>query len=258
MQTRELRILTLMRPTFTAAHLAFLRARGLEWSPQGEATEAEQLIEFAGRVCYLSFAPNPYLPRCTRAYIRSLIAQGHESVLEHASWSLLIEGIPRSLSHQIVRHRAGFSFSQLSQQYHDESEAEFVRPPGLSVDPDLDNRWQKAMTASHQIYRDILRDIRTNSSLAGKTDREQLRAVRSIARSVLPNATATILVATANARAWRTFLRVRGMTEGDLEMRLLTCHLLKVLAAEAPSAFGDFSVREHGDGLPILTMTAVG
>lgn len=256
MRTRELRILVLARPAFTAAHESFLRARELEWLPEGDATPAEQLIEFAGRVCYLSFVPNRRRPRPTREFVRDLIRMGHESVLEHASWSLLIEGIPRSLSHQIVRHRAGFSFSQLSQQYHDESEAEFVRPPGLSNDPTLERCWQEGMAASRQLYGVVLSRLQTSPALGEKPSRERLRAARSIARSVLPNATATVLVATANARAWRTFLRLRGPVEGDLEMRLLSCRLLEVLEPEAPAVFADLRAVEHADGFPIIELTA--
>jgi flavin-dependent thymidylate synthase len=78
---------------------------------------AEKIVENAGRVCYLSF--ENLSGRSTELYIQNLIRQGHESVLEHASWTFVLTGVSRSFSHQMVRHRAGFAYSQLSQQYVD-------------------------------------------------------------------------------------------------------------------------------------------
>src|SRR5687767_15694217 len=72
--------------------------------------------------------------RATRDYLENIKKQGHGSVLEHANYSLLLEGISRSLTHELVRHRAGFAYSQLSQRYVDESEANFVMPPATTGD----------------------------------------------------------------------------------------------------------------------------
>ena len=68
--------------------------------------------------------------RTTRDYLDNIKKQGHGSVLEHANYSLLVEGVSRSLTHELVRHRAGFAYSQLSQRYVDEKDASFVVPPG--------------------------------------------------------------------------------------------------------------------------------
>ena len=76
----------------------------------GESTDGERLAEFAGRLCYMS-QHNP-ARRETREYLENIKKQGHGSVLEHANYSLLIEGVSRSLTHELVRHRAGFAYSQ--------------------------------------------------------------------------------------------------------------------------------------------------
>src|SRR2546422_2832529 len=81
------------------------------------------------RSCYMS-QHNP-ASRTTAEYLENIKKQGHGSVLEHAVYVLLIEGISRSCSHELVRHRAGFGYSQLSQRYVDESHAAFVVPPAI-------------------------------------------------------------------------------------------------------------------------------
>ena len=83
----------------------------------------------AGRVCYMSFAKPR--PGGNHAYLNHILEVGHGSVLEHAVWCLVITGVSRSLTHELVRHRAGFSYSQLSQRYVDESVAEYVEPDAI-------------------------------------------------------------------------------------------------------------------------------
>jgi thymidylate synthase (FAD) len=86
----------------------------------------------------------------------------------------------------------------------------------------------------------------------GSRDREKRRALRSAARSVLPNATATVIVVTANARAIRHFLKVRGQIEGDAEMREVCAALLQAVGPDAPAIFGDFVVEKLADDTPIV------
>lgn len=106
----------------------FLSDHGLSWESDSEVG-AEVLCETAGRTCYMSFArPRP---GGNAAYLHHIKEVGHGSVLEHAVWNLLFTGVSRSLTHELVRHRAGFGFSQLSQRYVDESVAEYVVPPDL-------------------------------------------------------------------------------------------------------------------------------
>src|SRR3989440_10902517 len=107
---------------------------------RGDASDGERLAEYAGRLCYMS-QHNP-VNRTTAEYLENIKKQGHGSVLEHAVYVLLIEGISRSCSHELVRHRAGFGYSQLSQRYVDESHAAFVMPPAIVGDGTLEAEWQ--------------------------------------------------------------------------------------------------------------------
>ena len=209
------RLYILLRPSFEIeAANQFLADRSLSWADSPGASAAERLVEFCGRVCYMSFRNDTNTIRHPNdSYIRNLIASGHGSVLEHISWSFLIDGVSRAFTHQLVRHRVGFAFSQLSQQYHDESEVGFVPPAGLPSD--AQKAWNDATEALRVAYRSLMDSAPPNNL----SKREALRHRRSAARSLLPNSTETAIAVTANARALRHFFEVRGTIEGDYEMR---------------------------------------
>src|SRR5207253_10437838 len=100
----------------------------------------ESLTEIAGRVCYMSFVrPRP---GGNQAYLEHILDVGHGSVLEHAVWNFIFTGVSRALTHELVRHRAGWAYSQLSQRYVDESFAEFVEPDCIDDVPELHALWQ--------------------------------------------------------------------------------------------------------------------
>lgn len=103
----------------------FLGDHGVNWKSDSDVP-AEILAETAGRVCYMSFAKPR--PGGNATYLNHIKEVGHGSVLEHGVWNLLLTGLSRSLTHELVRHRAGFGYSQLSQRYVDESVAEYVEP----------------------------------------------------------------------------------------------------------------------------------
>src|SRR2546426_11710216 len=137
----EPKVTLLARPTFLAPeHLP------VNWL--GESTDGERLAEFAGRLCYMSQG-NP-AKRATRDYLENIKKQGHGSVLEHANYSLLLEGVSRSLTHELVRHRAGFAYSQLSQRYVDESHASFVVPPAIVGDEALEQEWREQIEGAQK------------------------------------------------------------------------------------------------------------
>lgn len=235
------------------ALLSFLRNEGVTWKRDTGAREAEEIVEVAGRICYMSFGENQS-PRTNAEYIRRLVVMGHESVLEHVTWTFVVTGVSRGFTHQLVRHRAGFAFSQLSQQYHDDTDAEFVEPSQLRQIPSALAAWQRSVQVAKEAYRDILESLQEARAETGLDlqAREIRRAIRSAARSVLPNATETKVMLTANARALRHFLRVRGSIPGDEEMRSVAAELLRHLHLEAPSVFFDFRIDTLPDGSPIV------
>ncbi|MGI0028665.1 MAG: FAD-dependent thymidylate synthase [Nitrososphaera sp.] len=234
---RAPRVTLLARPEF-------LEPEHLRVNWQGEASAGERLAEYAGRVCYMS-QHNP-ANRSTATYIDNIKKQGHGSVLEHPVYVLLIEGISRSCSHELVRHRAGFGYSQLSQRYVDESHAAFVVPPALLDQPELEAVWERQVTDAQEAY------VRAVEALMERyawiTDKVHRRKIaREAARSVLPNATEVKIVVSANARAWRTMLELRTSEGAELEIRRLAIACLRVLQREAGSLFSDFEIYAADD-----------
>jgi thymidylate synthase (FAD) len=205
----------------------------------GESTDGERLAEFAGRLCYMS-QKNP-AGRNTRDYLENIKRQGHGSVLEHASYSLLLEGVSRSLTHELVRHRAGFAYSQLSQRYVDESEAHFVVPPAMLGNEAMIERWRTQIESAQAAYVALVEQLMESYAwVADKVHRRKM--AREAARAVLPNSTETKIVATANARAWRTMLELRSSEGAELEIRRCAVMILRVLQQEAPAFFSDFEI----------------
>lgn len=233
----EPRVTVLARPSFTTPdHLP------VNWL--GESTDGEQLAEFAGRLCYMS-QRNP-ANRTTREYLENIKRQGHGSVLEHASYSLLLEGVSRSLTHELVRHRAGFAYSQLSQRYVDESEASFVVPPAIIGDEALEGAWREQIEQAQQSYVALVGSLMQRYQWVD--DRVHRRKMaREAARGVLPNSTETKIVVTANARAWRTMLELRAGEGAELEIRRLAVAVLRLLQDEAPAFFSDFEIYQAAD-----------
>lgn len=230
-------VTVLARPTFAApAHLP------VQWV--GESTDGERLAEFAGRLCYMS-QHNP-AKRSTRDYLENIKKQGHGSVLEHSNYTLLLEGVSRSLTHELVRHRAGFAYSQLSQRYVDESEASFVVPPAVAGDEALEAAWRTQVEDAQRAYVSLVERLMERYGwVADRVHRRKM--AREAARAVLPNATETKIVVTANARAWRTMLELRASEGAELEIRRAAVAILRVLQAEAPGFFSDFEIYQGED-----------
>jgi thymidylate synthase (FAD) len=234
----------LYEPTLTLlARPAFIEPPHLPVEWIGESTDGERLAEFAGRLCYMS-QRNP-ARRATREYLENIKKQGHGSVLEHAHYSLLVEGVSRSLTHELVRHRI-FNYSQLSQRYVDESEAAYVVPPAVIGDEALEAEWRAHIEEAQRTYVTMVARLMERFGwVADKIHRRKM--AREAARSVLPNATETKIVVTGNARAWRTMLELRASEAAELEIRRLAVALVRLLQREAPAFFSDFEVYQADD-----------
>lgn len=248
----------------------------------------EKLVEVAGRTCYMSFArPRP---GGNAAYVGHLLDVGHGSVMEHAVFNLIITGISRSCSHELVRHRH-LSPSQLSQRYVDSSDVAFVVPPALaeeyaasefaerlrSADAESSRatweavtaevavrwpgdggdvrkvyvlarpfeRWFNSVETSLSAYVELVEHLElTFPADLNRTARR--KAAREAARSVLPNCTATALMLSGNARAWRGMIEQRATAFADQEIRRLAVAILDVLRTAAPNLFGDYVTAPDG------------
>lgn len=214
---------------------------------------AQAIAEFAGRICYLSFGPDAGLEgghklipgRTTnQAYLANILRTGHGSVLEHAVWTVLFEGVSRALTHELVRHRH-LSYSQLSQRYVDESDVAFVLPPEIPAEGPAFDLFRNSCERALDDYRSLLAMIDEQVSSEPSATLRRKRA-RQTARSLLPNAAETKIVVTGNARAWRHFIELRASESAEAEIRNLAIALLRLLQNEAPSLFGDYTIRDAG------------
>ena len=210
--------------------------------------QAAAIVEVSARLCYMSFGRGR---RDIADFIGNLLRSKDGSVLEHINYGFVATGVSRSLSHELVRHRAGFAYSQRSQRYVDESSCAFVIPPALLA-PGMKNAravFELLADRSAEGYETLsehLQDTVDPTDFDSPTDAR--KAVRQATRSVLPNAAETKMFITANVRAWRHFIEMRASPFADVEIRRLAIRILRVLMEESELLFGDFTVRTEPDG----------
>ncbi len=220
--------------------------------PWGTDTDGGQaLAEFAGRACYQSWRkPNP-ATATNAGYLRHILQVGHLSVLEHGTVTFYLTGVSRSLTHELIRHRH-LSYSQLSQRYVPERDANMVEPDVIAADPELHARFLAATEASVAAYTELLAALESRFADEPNATLRRKQA-RQAARSVLPNATETRIVVTGNYRAWRHFVAMRATEHADVEIRALAVECLRQLHKAAPNVFGDFEITVLGDGTEIAS-----
>ncbi|MGY2128686.1 FAD-dependent thymidylate synthase [Blastococcus sp. SYSU DS0617] len=236
------------------AQTQFTPPADVPWETDAEGGQA--LAEFAGRACYQSWSkPNP-ATATNAGYLRHILEVGHLSVLEHGTVSMYLTGVSRSLTHELVRHRH-FSYSQLSQRYVPEHEAEMVEPAVIAEDPELHALFLASTEAALAAYDQLLAGL--EQRFADATDATLRRKqARQAARSVLPNATGTRIVVTGNYRAWRHFVAMRASEHADVEIRALAIACLRELQRVAGNVFGDFRISTLADGSEVAASPLVG
>lgn len=215
--------------------------------------EGAQLCKIAGQLCYMSFGRGRSLNERANRYFDNLKASGHGSVLEHANYSLLLYGISRSVTHELVRHRAGFSFSQLSQRYVSGKMLRFVERPEYQNDEELHNQFlQRIERASGEyaaLTSRLLEMQQAGTSILSAEARTDLRKkVQQCARSVLPNETEAPIVTTSNARSWRHFIEARASAHAEIEIRELAVRVFLCLRLADPILFSDYMLEQLSDG----------
>jgi len=196
---------------------------------------AEKRIENAGRTSYLSYEKQT--EDSYKDFIKMIVKRGHESVLEHAMASFRISGVSRALTHQLVRHRL-CSFTQKSQRYINEQNFKYVEPDDI-----------KNNNEAHKIYTDLMREMQKQY---GKL--RQLGIKKEDARFILPNATESEIVLTANFRELRHLIKLRGDKAAQWEIRQLVIEMLKILKKEVPDVFQDMEIDHENQVIKIMSL----
>lgn len=197
---------------------------GLAVSLLAHSPDPELTVASAARLCYSPVGVEELKVRisCGEAgkLIGKLLSMGHESALEHASFTFGVEGLSRAASHQLVRHRLA-SYSQQSQRYVKFDEVEAVTPPSIA-----------AKSSLAAVYKDKLDEVwRFYERMVA----EGIPA--EDARYILPNAAATKIVMTMNARELRHFFSLRLCNRAQWEIRELAEAMLREAAKAAPLLF---------------------
>lgn len=218
-----------------------------------ELPDSSQLAKTAGQLCYASFGPRRTTNENAAAYFQRLTSAGHGSVLEHASFSFLLYGISRSVTHELIRHRAGTGFSQISQRYVSGAVLRFVERPEYQSDEELHRLFEERVDGAAAGYEAMAERLLERQEagaglLSAEYRTDARKKVQQTARSLLPNETEAPMVFTGNVRALRHIVEMRADEHAESEIRALALRLFTCLATADPILFGDYRVLELPDG----------
>ncbi len=208
----------------------------------------ERTVACAAKLCYAAADIDTVMDGLTDekagSFLDMLTEIGHESPIEHASFTFGIEGVSRSLLPQIKLHMLA-SYSVQSQRYVKESSFEFVVPPEIAAMPEARREFLMAMEEDQRHYEklsELLQRKHETEFLAEGLDEKEARrkaekkAIED-ARFVLPNACATKLICTMNARSLMNFFTHRCCNRAQWEIRELAVEMLKLVREAAPNMF---------------------
>ena len=189
--------------------------------------DPQRAVATAARICYASVGAEELMESMpddqVERLLRTVIASGHHSTLEHASYTFAVEGVSRALTHQLVRHRLA-SFNQQSQRYvRFDEEPSVVVPDSISSDPGRFEVFQRAIDAAWEAYAELAK-----SGVPAED-----------ARFVLPNACESKIVVTMNIRELLHFFSVRCCRRAQWEIRELATRMLELARPTAPLIFAD-------------------
>ena len=202
--------------------------------------EAEKLIASAAKLCYSSVGVEQIEKNLTQdkveKFVSMLQSYGHESPIEHVSFTFAVEGVSRSLTHQLVRHRIA-SYSQQSQRYVKLEGFEYIVPPSIAGDEKLLKSYKDAMDNINKSYCYLADELKQKYIEQGLDERNSEKKAIEDARYVFPNACETKIVFTMNARTLMNFFRHRCCQRAQWEIRLMADNMLQLVKDVAPSIF---------------------
>lgn len=202
---------------------------------------AEQLSATASRTCYQSFCSG----RSPDEHLKHLVEVQHGSVFSHANFSLLVTGVSRSLSHELIRHHVGTGVSQLSQRFVDDpEELNFVIPPALLPYWHGGSEGMLRFVSNGRAFVDEYRWWLMFYKEKGLSKKQAAEA----ARAVLPNCVETRMVFSGNIRAWRNIWEQRCSEHADAEIRRFACKSYELIYPHCPTICDDYTRVKLEDG----------
>ncbi|EPY2279031.1 FAD-dependent thymidylate synthase [Clostridium sporogenes] len=212
-----------------------MKVKLLEYTPN-----AEKLIASAAKLCYSSSGiedlQNNLDKEKVDKFLNMLMSYGHESPIEHVSFTFGIEGVSRSLTHQLVRHRIG-SYSQQSQRYVRLDQFEYVIPPSVETDEESKKIYIETMKNCQKSYDNIANILKEKYINDGLRAMDAEKKAIEDARYVFPNACTSKIIVTMNARSLINFFRHRCCNRAQWEIRELAETMLFEVKEVAPTLF---------------------
>jgi len=218
----------------------------LEHLDRGHLDDAQNLAEFAGKLCYRAWEPglNPNVVRVRtdqRKYLQNILSQAHGSVLEHVTFGFVLHNVSRVLTHELVRHRPGTAVSQESLRFVRLADIPFWMPDWARDDPELMER----ATALLDQMEDFQRWMAGHFGLDGAgLPFSEKKHKTSFMRRFAPDGVATSILWSANIRTLRHTIEARTDHGAEEEIRLVFGRIGELMAAEAPALFGDYEVQD--------------
>lgn len=202
--------------------------------------EPEKVIATAAKLCYSSATIDELQEGLdeekVQKFLNMLMELGHESPIEHVSFTFGIEGISRACSHQLVRHRIA-SYSQKSQRYVTESQFDYITPPSIQKYGYLDLEFQKLMIEAQHAYDTLREGLKKELIADGEDPKKAEKIANEDARFVLPNACETKIVVTMNVRSLFNFFKHRCCNRAQWEIQAVAMKMLELCMEVAPNIF---------------------
>ncbi|MEA1975354.1 MAG: FAD-dependent thymidylate synthase [Bacillota bacterium] len=208
----------------------------------------EQVVASSAKLCYSAVGideiQNDLTLENTEKFVNMLMDIGHESPIEHVSFTFAVEGVSRVLTHQLVRHRLA-SYSQQSQRYVKLEQFEYIIPPEIEKIKDAKKMFIEAMEKDQKYYNDIV-DILTKKHnemflKEGNSEKKSkslaIKKAIEDARFIFPNACETKIVFTMNARSLMNFFKHRTCNRAQWEIREMATEVLKQVKEVSPILF---------------------
>jgi thymidylate synthase (FAD) len=213
---------------------------------RGDLDDAQNLAEFAGKICYRAWEPglNPNIVRVRNdqaVYLRNILSQAHGSVLEHASFSFVLHNVSRVTTHELVRHRPGTAVSQESLRFVRLADIPFWFPEWARQDAELMRRATALLEQMEEFQAWMAGHFGLDE--AGVSFAEKKHKT-SFMRRFAPDGVATGLLWSANVRALRHTIEARTDPGAEEEIRLVFGLIGELMRKEAPALFDDFTVRD--------------
>lgn len=208
----------------------------------------ETVVAAAAKLCYSSVGVEEITENLTKEktdkFVNMLMDIGHESPIEHVSYTFAIEGVSRVLTHQLVRHRLA-SYSQQSQRYVKLDQFEYIVPPAIEKNKKAKEIFIQSMEKDQQDYDDLVellsKDhektfVEDGLNLVEAKNKAAKKAIED-ARFVFPNACETKIVVTMNARSLMNFFKHRCCNRAQWEIQNLAIQMLKLVREKSPTLF---------------------